>query len=468
MGFENPFAKKTQEVSGAQRNEDEAVLSRRKFLLGSGALVGALALNLHHAHGEESSLEPILTQEDKERNVFAIRQYEQKLQSLRNALQDPQLSPREVHTLFSEAPPTGIPVFRGTELDHEAFFRRTGSWPSVQIIQQRSVATPQILFGNTILNDYDSLDRPSLANGAFIDGMLISNEHVIGDSFRCEVSSEDLDIGGCSTADFVMSDTMRANAERADIAWDRRNREKDLHGKLIHVPSIHHERGQYTPDNKDITSGVLMKITPNLLYDEVRGRTSLFTKGVSERFREQLLHSYLCIVPPRDTNGDGEGNYEDMEGISGSPIFLDEDCQHDTLAPSGVVWGAANIHDPVRGVSYTAMLVLGPDVLADMVDRVNTIVSMDLPDEVTPNKALITLRIQQELQRVGYTNLTADGVFGNGTREAVLDFQRRTFSEEEMTTSIIPGAIDRRTWNALLPEEFKDYNKMALWRGQVQ
>jgi peptidoglycan hydrolase-like protein with peptidoglycan-binding domain len=113
------------------------------------------------------------------------------------------------------------------------------------------------------------------------------------------------------------------------------------------------------------------------------------------------------------------------------------------------------------------MLVFGPDVVADMVDRVNTIVSMDLPEEVTPNKALITQRVQQELQRVGYSELIADGIYGNGTREAVLDFQRRTFTEEEMESSIIPGTVDRRTWDALLPD-FKDYNKMTLWRGQVQ
>lgn len=465
MGFENPFVRKTPEIAKAPH--EEAVMSRRSFLLGSGALVGALALNLHEAHGQESHLEPIVSHEDKERNVQAIRQYEHTIQSLRTQLADPYLSPRDLHTLMADAPPTGIPLFRGTELDHESLFREGGTWPAVQIIQQHNNPSPSILFGNTILRDYSILDRPSIANGMFVDGVLVSNEHVIGEAFRCEVSDEGLDIGGCSTDDFVMSETMRANAERANLKWDRRNRTKDLHGKLAHSPSIHTARAEYTPDNKDITSGVMMQITPNLLYDQERGRTSLFSREMSEQFREQLLRSYMCIVPPRDTNEDGHANNIDMKGVSGSPIFLDSDCQEGHVTPTGLVWAAALIHDPVRRVSYTAMLVFGPDVVADMVDRVNTIVSMDLPEEVTPNKALITQRVQQELQRVGYSELIADGIYGNGTREAVLDFQRRTFTEEEMESSIIPGTVDRRTWDALLPD-FKDYNKMTLWRGQVQ
>lgn len=466
MGFENPFTRKRFE-STDQARSDEAVLSRRQFLIGSGALVSALALNLHEAKADETALEGIHTQEDRERNVEAIRRYEHKIALQKEALQDPNLFDRDVLDIIHDAPPTGIPVFRGTELDHETFFRQGSTWPSVQIIQQQNNPNPQILFGNTILKDYSILDRPSFANGMFLDGALISNEHVIGESFKCEVSSEGLDIGGCSLSDFVMSENMRTNAARANMEWDRRNAEKDLHGKLIHVPSIHTQRDEYTPDNKDITSGVLIKITPNFLYDSETRRSSLFNKRTTELYGDLMRRSYMCIVPPRDTNEDGSADLNDLAGISGSPVFLDDDCQNGERTPSGIVWGSALINDDARGVSYTIMLVFGPDVVADMIDRVNTIVSMDLPDDVTSNKGPITQRIQQELQRVGYANLVADGVFGNGTREAVLDFQRRTFTEEEMATSIIPGAIDRRTWNALLPD-FKDYNKMVLWRGQVQ
>lgn len=467
MGFENPFTRKRQEATDASQNE-ETVLSRRQFLIGSGALVGTLALNLHEAKADETGLEGIHTQEDRERNVEAIRRYENKIASQREVLRSPDLFDRDVLDIIHDAPPTGIPVFRGTELDHEAFFRQDSTWPSVQIIQQRNNPNPQILFGNTILKDYDILDRPtSFANGMFLDGALISNEHVIGESFKCEVSSEGLDIGGCSISDFIMSDKMRENATRANLKWDRRNVHKDLHGKLVHAPNIHKERDQYTPDNKDITSGVLIQITPNLLYDPETRRSSLFNKRTTELYGALMRRSYMCIVPPRDTNEDGNSDLDDLAGISGSPIFLDEDCQNGNLTPSGIVWGSADIVDDARGVSYTAMLVFGPEVIGDMIDQVNTIVSIDLPEAVTSNSGPITLRIQHELQRKGYTNLVADGVFGNGTREAVLDFQRRTFTEEEMATSIIPGAIDRRTWNALLPG-FKDYNKMVLWRGQVQ
>jgi hypothetical protein len=162
------------------------------------------------------------------------------------------------------------------------------------------------------------------------------------------------------------------------------------------------------------------------------------------------------VIPSRDTNSDGAVTHKDFEGISGSPLFINNDCHMGSLLPSGLIWGTATISDRVNKISSTIALVHGPDVLGKMIDKMNTFVAPDLErgtDELeNATQLLLTYYVQKNLVSLGY-EITIDGQYGRATKEAVLDFQKRHFgSEEDFDFMVIPGVVDVYTWEMLCPE----------------
>ncbi len=245
MGFENLFFKKDKPTEAENSDVDELSeegRQRRGFLIGSGALVAASMLQLHTAEAEESSVEPILSPEDRERNVEKIRSYEVYLQNRRADFDDPSLTKQDfLDMLHGEEgiPPTDRSLIEDTEIDREAFFRANGTWPSVQIIT--TSGNPEIRFAHLPKNENTTvLDS---ANGFFVEDALIANKHMIANSFKCEVIESDKDIGGCSLKDMSADSGTLSNIQKTSVSWNRAKTSEDLHGKLVHMPSIHDQRG---------------------------------------------------------------------------------------------------------------------------------------------------------------------------------------------------------------------------------
>lgn len=457
LGFGKPlFSNERSAVKSAEEvsEQDAKVLSRRSFLMGSGALVAASMLNIHESKAQESELMPIISPEDREQNVQSIRAYEAYLKTIRPDLDEPLTLPQLIDLLHGKngIPPTERSVLEGTELDREDFFRSKGSWPSIQIRDEKGSPVPKLRFGHSGIPDDSDLE--GYGNGFVLDDTLIANRHGIHSSFRSEVIEKDKDIGGVSFDDVRVGEDSRAQIDRAALSWNRAKASEDIHGKLVHVPSIHVQRGSEI-DQTDITSGVLFKMTPSIV------RSFNLTSEYKE-FEAQLLNSYACIVPPRDTNEDGRKDKEDVKGISGSPVFSDEDCAEKIMVPSGIQWGSMTMRDRKRNTSYTLFLIHGPEVLGSMIDAVNTIVSMDIDEAEVPTKIALTTKVQQGLVAYGYRNLGIDGDYGNDTKAVVQAFQERVFDQATLETSIIPGVVDRRTWDALFPNE-QNPNKKRLW-----
>lgn len=472
MGFENLFIgkEKDQPSKEATNTLDPKGKSRRAFLKGAGALAASAVLPHTEAFGQKTKTYepfPITSFEDRERNVLAIRAHEQRLQRMREALADPNATQRDVLDIVV-GPPTDRGVFEGTELDREAFFRSRGSWPSVQIRKEVQAGgdTQAVLRFAHQENREGNLQ--GYANGFFVNGMLISNRHVgEGASFYCESITSGEDIAGCSIEDGgIISQLHAEDYEKARLMRNRQHAGEDLHGRLVHIPSIHEHRGAHTPDNTDITSGIAFKITPNFLYGESKSAWPFFDKNISEQFREELLNSYACIIPPRgDTNKDGVIDLVDNQGLSGSPVFTDDACAANAMVPSGVLWATAWVHDYRLDVTHTLALFHGPDTLTSMIDRVNTVVSGALDESLVPNKRELTEDVQLKLKlQFGYHNLTVDGLYGEQTAQAVYDFQMQKFNQEAREALVIPGVVDRYTWDALFPEA-RNPDKQQLWYG---
>ncbi len=229
-------------------------------------------------------------------------------------------------------------------------------------------------------------------NAFFVDGMLMSNRHVIEESFVCELlNPESKDIAACSLHDLnpTIKETQHLNesdTSRVMLNWDRRKSSEDLHGKIIHIPNIHQERGADDPDKTDITSGVLIKISPDMPRSLENGNGIIEALGKEhgkvKDFTETMKNSYLSIIGKRDSNNDGRFNNGDFTGVSGSPVFTDEDCVAGKKVPSGIVWGVAGItvRDEKTGkrLHYTIALIHGSDVLGEMVDKTNTFLHIQI------------------------------------------------------------------------------------------
>ena len=56
-------------------------------------------------------------------------------------------------------------------------------------------------------------------------------------------------------------------------------------------------------------------------------------------------------------------------------------------------------------------------------------------------------RLQQTLQKYGFSSLKADGLFGKTTENAVIEFQGR--GNDHDSTVIVDGIVGPQTWKAL-------------------
>ncbi len=469
MGLEKFFFKLNKEStvetdvphdSAASENSN---VSRRNFLLGGAALAATTLLNTPKseakAKGEYDKLEAHLKQnpEEKLKNVAAIRDYEWRIQQLKDLLSI-ETSGGEVMRLIGDVPPTSEPYLEGTELDHRPLFEKQGSWPSVQVRSQGQET--HIRFGHHKNDESPAAAWNFYGNGFFIGETFFSNRHVIRDSFACEIINDRIDIGSCSVHELHQTNDIRADVERVATTWDRRQSVVDMHGHLVHIPSIHEQRGSADTRDRDITSGVPIKITENMLWS-VENPDALFNSESSKLFAEELKKSYFCIVPARNTNLDSIKDGDDAKGTSGSPVFLDRDCASGIPTASGILWGIVTFEDEAKKVSYTAVLIHGPDVIGEMVDISNTVLSSTMDEAQFPEKLSLTLSVQYALLQLKY-NIPTHGVYDQQTIDAVRTFQEQNFDIETLASKIIPGVIDRYTWNALFPNKRAD-NKKQLY-----
>jgi hypothetical protein len=461
MRFENFFLKKEHENSVEDASEidelSEEGKSRRNFLRGGGALLAASALGGTEAFASsENALE-------KKNIEEAVRAYETFIQQNKDALAQPDAFRYEIWNMLlgdEGLPNMDQETLRGTEFDREAFFREGGSWPAAQL---RRMGTGDDERAMIRLGHHANKEDEYLAgygNGFFSNDTLIANRHVMETLFQSEYLPGKEEIAGSSVFDLIPDSGGRREVAKVDLDWDRKKANEDIHGKLVHVPYIHEERGR-EKDGTGILSGVVFKITPNFLTTQER--ESLIGPRATQEFGEILQSSYAFLIRPRDTNNDFKANAFDLEGISGSPVFLDSDCEDGERIAVGIEWGALDRTAP-NGEKYTLVLLHGPEVLGRMHDTVNTILSEELSENDAPQKRALTEKVQMALHEFGFNDLLIDGLYGKGTSDVVFDFQLRMFSREEIESSIIPGVVDRLTWNALFPEE-QNPDKKKLWFG---
>ncbi len=463
MGFESLFFKKdTPRTSKTADNAHELNaqgLQRRQFLKGAGALAAASALGVSGVHGAEASP---FSPENAEDLVGSIRAYEARLKQLKMELARIDITEEEIWSILEGEegiPVTDRSVLEGSEVDREGFFREGGSWPSVQIRHEGKDRIPHIRFAHQRNNE--DMYLAGYSNGFFVNDALIANKHVMEHSFRCELLGGREDIGGCAVSELVTNEEGKEEIDKVQLQWDRRKASEDISGNLVHIPSIHERRGRAS-DGTDILSGVVFKVTEGLLTTDEK--EALFGARASREYEEAFLSSYAFLTKMNDSNGDQKQNAYDLEGISGSPVFLDRDCAAGVRMPSGIEWGAIDRMSP-SGEKYTIVLIHGPEVVGAMLDTVKTIISMELDEAEAPQKRALTIKVQMALYEYGDESVAIDGLYGTGTRQAVYDFQQRVFSKEMLESEVIPGTVDRATWNALFPEE-QDPDKKVLWFGR--
>lgn len=470
MGFERFFGGKKSvedtEKKQPKEAEEKSVISRRELLFGGAALLGVSALRLHRSEaGSSEVLHPITTAEDREHNVEKVRRYEQWLLQNKEKLAASETSTSEIGSIiFRGVPALEQSVLQGTELDHEAFFMQNGSWPSIQVREETDDGGQHLRFGHQPNIEID--DSLGYGNAFIAGGVMVTNWHVSSNQLQMETTLDDLDISGRSAHELLASpksplpfgslETTKEDIEQVELQWDRRKMQEDLHGQTVFITSIHEQRGEHEENNRDITPGTLIKITPNMIVSKVNPDAfmSPFFEYGDEKIdcTQALERSYMCIIASRDVNKDNASDVDDVTGISGSPVFTDADCKGKRMMPSGIAWGASGFDDTENKVSYTVAFLFGPDVVGEMIDIVNTIVSKEMDEKVFPQKQVLTSKVQKELVSFGY-DLEQDGVYGEKTENAVAAFQRSVFSRDEMESSIIEGTIDRKTWEVLFMDD---------------
>lgn len=476
MKFRNPFgqehAKKIPEAVERTKEpsteDDEAVLTRRQFLVGAGTLIASVALPKQEAKAYAGESYEVLhsTQEEREENEEVLTAYAQWIKENQTKLADPDVTSRQkLKIMVHDLPGLERSMLEGTRFDHEEKFRKVftdGSWPAVRVKEKVSGGKRALNYAH---EGHLNMTPFRYGNAFFVDGMLVSNRHVIDESFVCElINPESKDIAACSLNDLDPAIKEAQHLKGSDTArvmldWDRRRSAEDLHGKIVHIPNIHQERGADDLDKTDITSGVMIKISPDMPRSLENGNGIIKALGKEHEmvkdFTETMKNSYLVIIGKRDSNNDGTSNSNDFTGVSGSPVFTDEDCAEGRKIPSGIVWGVAGITilDEKTGkrLHYTIALIHGSDVIGEMIDKTNTI-SSHIDSADVPYKKALTTKVQERLVELGYS-ITVDGDYGAETQTAVGLFQRSVFDEETLQSRVIPTAVDRRTWDELFPNE---------------
>jgi hypothetical protein len=471
MGIENFLFKKPKGREGEEISDDELSpkgRQRRNMMFGGAALLGSTALHVHWANATD--LLPIdsfslQTPEGREDNVEKIREYIEWIAQNEEELKRPDITKNEINAIICKnVPALENNVLKGTEYDQESALRSNGYWKATQIEVGKGT-TDGVLFRFAHEDNSNKKELAGYGNGFVIKigdtEILISNPHVIKESLNCEVLADGIEAGGCDLNDLNVVESAKENFEKISVPWDRRKSKENLHGKLVHIPSVHNRRGAENTDKTDITSGVLFKISPNFFPSGESTHKTFFSQENLKAFGNLLQNSYMCIIPSREVNGDGIANDDDALGISGSPVFTDEDCKNGNIMPSGLVWGAGTIKDSVHKVSYTVAYIHGPDILGKTIDTVNTIVSGFMDEKEFPQKRALTEKVQKKLVELGYP-ITVDGDYGGYTQRAVFTFQERVFSKEKIDSEVIAGDVDRMTWDALFPDD-AGVNKRKLY-----
>jgi len=497
MFFKNPLERSDKRVPQPSlesikedARKDAMVLNRRQVLFGATALAAATLVPKSEAQadgGPESI--PVSSREAKESNVERIHAFMEKLRLNRDVIEGSEVPKQDKMDVLRGVPPTDFESLQGTEFDPEAFFRFNQSWPSIQIRKEYGKELQQIRRAHEE-NPIGVAEIVQYGNGFEItkqDGtsLVFTNTHVAENSLQCTILGPDTDIAACSVDNFGYESK---GESRSKLYWDESKRTEDLYGQLVHIPSIHEQRGKNTPDNTDITSGILIKIkdtffvegtneTPFFRRELESNMEWLFMKEGIEKEGDSfntelnqmhakeyaqnririLKHSYMCIVPSRETNGDGEANMYDTQGVSGSPVFTDADVKAGRRVPSGIVWGTGTVRDEALGISYTVLFIHGPEVLGEMMDAMGVdgeVAQVSLEDfkEVTKK---VQEAINVWLRKNNRSNrlVDTDGVYGRDTAGAIYAFQMKVFGSNTPESPYTPGLVDARTWQALMPQE---------------
>jgi hypothetical protein len=466
MGFERLFLHKDEPHEKESEADEVPDPKRRAVLKGLGVLA-AVAVLPKVDNAEAADLPENLQPENLESNVDKIRAYQVGIEQNRAALDvAPDLTKplkdlrREVYPVIKPQCDLRREALVGTEFDHEAWFREgctERSWPSIQLRYVKGQEMPSLRFGH-----YDNVENEQIVrrgNGFILEDHFFSNNHMIEGRLKTQKISDDLDIAAVNLRDYEWSDQARDSIDRVRLHFDRRKINEDLHGQLVHVPSIHEKRGTGS-DNTEVVSGVAIRLTENLV--KRLGLPATITvrnyknngEGTFELpLMERYLNSYVCVIPSNDTNGKIDD--EDGTGLSGSPLLTDVDSALGRNIASGIVWGVG------KAGSLKLIYFHGPEVVGEMLDRANTIVSSDTDKEANPWKIGLTARIQERLSDLGFYTMEVDGGYGDGTKAAVEAYQKDAFGEDMFAASIIPGVVDFKTWGALFPEE------RNLTKGQI-
>lgn len=476
MGFEKFFIKPQELKTSPQKEEEELSAegkARRAVLVGSAALAASAIIgnsNSAEAGGVSGTAERII---DPQHNTLLLRALQKKYLALQGELGDSKSNYSEIIegitpsvALLKEGVKEYVSLRANSldsALDYTSVFKARGSWPSVQM-RTHSEGSPRIVRYAHEAN-IETRGKFKYGNSFFIDGLLVGNRHSLKDSFECEYLTGGEDIASCAIADIDASQKGTQNLNHEDInkvmlQWDRRKSSDILHGRLGFITSIHERRGESTPDNTDVAPTVFYKIPESFFWSADKEGKSFFNKNTTEAFKNELQRSYMCFIDSPDTNGDKVGDDLDALGMSGSPVFTEEDCENKATKPSGIVWGTGAFTDN-KGVLHTYALVHGPDVLGEIIDKSNTIVSMYSTEAELPEKQSLTRIVQSALRESGYT-IEIDGEYGEATQAAVFDFQQKVFDEEVLRSSIIWGDVDRRTWDVLL-NKYAGMSKRVLY-----
>ncbi len=447
--------------------QEDIDTSKRKFLIGSAAAAAAIVLPKEEAFGAD--LEDVDTLPEKEMNVRNIRAYQVQVEQGRTVLEDPRSSLREIaQVVLPQDCSFTDEALEGTDFDHEAWYRNgctDGSWPGVQLRFQegREMLIPRFAHEPNVEDQH----LVKYGNSFFVDGVWVSNRHMFEETLNCATIDENIDIAGCDVNDFGWNAAGKDAIERVSLRHDRRRAINDLHGQVVHILGIHEKRGEAS-DNVDITTGVAIKLNESTYvklgmdeYIELRNK-----EGEKELFplKEMYENSYMVLLPsdvPLDDLDDSHGL-----GLSGSPVLTDVDSALKINIPSGIVWGVGKITLSINGERkyFTSIFFHGPDAVAEMVDEAHTVVSMELDKDRYPFKTFLTERVQGELKEHGFYDMDIDGGYGEGTKQAVYDFQRSVFTPEELEMNVIPGVVDLRTWEKLVPEH-EGVSKEQIYRS---
>lgn len=353
--------------------------------------------------------------------------------------------------LLVQAPPAIRETLKGSELDPEEFFRSRDSWPSFALVTNRrtAVVSPQIVGEESQFFDKEEVDHFFTGNGFMVDGLMITNDHMYlkKDQNEYETCANEYDITAKSIYDNDANEIgwqdLRKNVGRLSMDWDRRRNNESLHGKVIHIASVHNLRGQ-GEDNTEINTGVAWN------YGDFTTNDRYYENDELVNAKRPLEETYGVVVQPQDFTGDGRVGGNDFAGLSGSVVMTEEDVVAGRYQPSGIVTSYSREGDANSLRSFHVLVIHGPKVIGRMIDEANTLISKEQTPDDIPNLAYITKEVQVELSRRGF-ELEVDGAFGPMTEEVVKAFQTQTFDEETLVAKVIPGVVDRRTWNALFP-----------------